>query len=96
MVSFRSLLTYFRRLDDLPPDQANERISRVDLEGNDLLVATTIKSLNADAVKAVLELNKNSVNSMIPVKPHYYSAGKRPLHIAVHTGRFQTDRFLSF
>ena len=57
-------------------------INRPDREGNDLLVAT-IKSLNTKAVETVLSLNHDTVNNMIDDKPHYYSGGKRPLHIAI-------------
>ncbi|CAM3472696.1 ankyrin repeat domain-containing protein [Parendozoicomonas haliclonae] len=53
-----------------------------DRTGNDLLTAA-IKSLNVDAVRAVLNVYPQAVVQITPNLPNYYSAGDYPLHIAV-------------
>ena len=60
----------------------HERVIERDAEGNDSLIAA-IKSLNANVVRVVLAQNPTAVNSIVPVERYFYSAGRRPLHIAI-------------
>ncbi|MCL6271161.1 hypothetical protein M3P05_14640 [Sansalvadorimonas sp. 2012CJ34-2] len=59
-----------------------EMARRRERTGNDLLTAA-IKSLNVEAVRAVLSIYPQAVKQVTPDLPNYYSAGDYPLHIAV-------------
>ena len=71
-----------QRLSNMPASTAMAQIKEMDSVGNDLLVAS-IKSLNSEAVEAVLKINASTINKRIPAEPFYDNKGLRPLHIAI-------------
>ncbi|MDP0561713.1 MAG: hypothetical protein QS721_05015 [Candidatus Endonucleobacter sp. (ex Gigantidas childressi)] len=70
------------RLNSMDDKKALAAVTKIDLQGNDLLIAA-IKSLDEKAVDAILKVSNARVNEMIADAPHHYSKGKRPLHIAI-------------
>lgn len=75
--------TLVERLGSMSREKAVAAVNRLDVEGNDLLVAA-IKSLNSDAVEAVLNVTSERVNAQVSSDmPWHYSKGQRPLHIAI-------------
>lgn len=70
------------RLATMDRAQAIKVVKTLDLEGNDLLVAA-IKSLNDEAVEAILKVTSETVNAQVSDNPYHYSRGQRPLHMAI-------------
>ncbi len=71
-----------KRLSTLEHTKAVKVVKTQDFEGNDLLAAA-IKSLNDEAVEAILDVSSETVNRMVPLGRFHYSTGQRPLHMAV-------------
>lgn len=75
--------TLVKRLQSMDRESAIAAVNRLDGEGNDLLVAA-IKSLNAQAVAAILAITADGVNRAVSSdNPWHYSKGQRPLHMAI-------------
>ena len=71
-----------KRLATMDRAKAIRVVKTLDVEGNDLLVAA-IKSLNDEAVEAILAVTSETVNARVSKSPYHYSSGQRPLHMAI-------------
>ncbi len=86
---FEAFLTFngfthsvIKRLATMERTKAVRVVKSLDVEGNDLLVAA-IKSLNDEAVEAILAVTSETVNARVSNSPYHYSSGQRPLHMAI-------------